>query len=74
MKQFPNYQDGDVDIIVNRVLSRSAVAKSPKEIQDQVKEEIISLLTTHPETAGKTTYRVTYITDVYTTKSLPKKT
>jgi len=60
--------------MTDRVLSRSVIAKSPKEIQDELKEEIISLLTTHPETAGKTTYKIIYNTDVYTTKSLPKKT
>eukprot|EP00026_Physarum_polycephalum_P013317 Phypoly_transcript_13704.p1 GENE.Phypoly_transcript_13704~~Phypoly_transcript_13704.p1 ORF type:complete len:257 (+),score=40.97 Phypoly_transcript_13704:67-837(+) len=66
-KIFRNAQEGNLDTLIGRILSRSVVAKSPPEIQKKISEDVTQLLTTHPDTKGKSIYHLVYNTDIYFT-------
>eukprot|EP00899_Mesostigma_viride_P019737 jgi/Mesvir1/27765/Mv07450-RA.1 len=58
-------QRGDASIMVDRIVSSSAVAVLPKEQQRAVADEVAAVMSCHPDVAGAVEYDLPYVTDVF---------
>lgn len=58
-------QEGDEQLIINRIMSVSFMATLPKSEQDKVSAQVHELLTTSPEISSQTVYTLPYRTEMY---------
>jgi len=58
-------QHGGVDMVLARTLSLSVVACLPQAEKDQISEQVRALLSSHPDTAGREQFELSYVTDAY---------
>jgi hypothetical protein len=63
--RFSFVHDADFAAVVARVTSVSFIAKLPPEDFERVVERVRTLLATHPQTRGRTTFPIPYRTGVY---------
>lgn len=64
-------QVGPFELIADRVLSISVIAKQSEEQRAKIRERLYELLTTHPDTRDSTTYSLEYCTHLYWCASKP---
>ena len=62
---FPYRQRGNVQTVVDRILSISFIAALPPEIQAQVEQRVRNLLETHPLTRNRLEFEIPYQTDIF---------
>lgn len=65
---FKNSQIGDLDMIINRVLTTSFISKLDNK--EEVRNRVKKLLIGHPDLKGKTEYELPYITNVFVYQKL----
>ena len=53
---------GDINMVINRVLSTSVISNKSKETHTAVSNEVKLLLAEHPETRGRREYELVYRT------------
>ncbi len=68
--QFRHSQKGDLQMMVDRVSSISFIATLPPKKKDILLSQVIELISTHPQTCGKTEIELPYRTDLYWTHKI----
>ncbi|XP_062511047.1 uncharacterized protein LOC134186960 [Corticium candelabrum] len=59
------HQTGPLQMVLDRILSVSVIASQSEEEKRIVADKVASLLESHPDTKGLTTYTLSYHTDIY---------
>jgi len=62
---FSYSQEGDLAVMIDRVLSRSVVAQADDEEKAKIRQRVVDLFTTHPDLKGKAVFELLYDVHVY---------
>lgn len=65
LRHFSYIQTGTVDTVVDRIGSISFISALPELQRNEVLNQVRNLVSTHPETKGRTEVKLPYRTDVY---------
>jgi ubiquinone/menaquinone biosynthesis C-methylase UbiE len=65
LAEFSTEQTGDVELFVGRALSVSFAASQPEREREHIAAAVRTLLATHPDTRGRSTFTMPYRTTVY---------